>query len=480
MASAYILVVDDEPDIRELVQEILQDEGYEVEIAENGKTARESCRQRRPELVLLDIWMPDIDGISLLKEWKDPSENEAADNDIAGNFPVIMMSGHGSVETAVEATRLGAYDFLEKPLSLAKLLLTVEHALEAHKLDEENQGMRHQLSIADEPIGKSQVNQDLLKEIKQISQHESRVLFIGEPGSGKSKYSRLLHRLSQRSEQPYIELGVATLDAENSARELFGSEVDGKIYYGLLEQAGRGTLYIDDIGEMDMATQRRLLSTLESGHFHRLGGTDSVSLMCRIITATHYKLDQLVQQGQFNSELYFQLNVLQVKIPPLREHCEDVPDLLNYYRDRFVQQEQFNYRNFSIAALNKLRNYGWPGNLIELKNLVQRLLIISELETITLKEVETSIEYESQKQDRKDFDSNNMMPVDSILDTLFQHPLKEARELFEKAYLEEKLIAVGGSVGKVAQLAGVERTHLYRKMKALGIDAKKIAKKARQ
>lgn len=480
MASAYILVVDDEPDIRELVQEILQDEGYEVDIAENGETARESCRLRRPELVLLDIWMPDIDGISLLKEWKEPFANKGAENNSAENFPVIMMSGHGSVETAVEATRLGAYDFLEKPLSLAKLLLTVEHALEAHKLDEENQGMRQQLSVADEPVGKSQINQDLAKEIKQISQHDSRVLFVGEPGSGKSKYSRLLHRLSKRAEQPYIELGVATLDAENSARELFGSEADGKIYYGLLEQAGRGMLYIDDIGEMDMATQRRLLSTLETGRFHRLGGTESITLMCRIITASHYNLEQLVKQGQFNSELYFQLNVLQVKIPPLREHCEDVPDLLNYYRDRFVQQEQFNYRSFSIAALNKLRNYNWPGNLIELKNLVQRLLIMSDVETITLEEVEASIEYEAQRQDSKCGGADDNMPVDSTLTSLFEHPLKEARELFEKAYLEEKLIAVGGSVGKVAQLAGVERTHLYRKMKTLGIDAKKVAKKAKE
>ncbi|MCW8932781.1 MAG: sigma-54 dependent transcriptional regulator [Gammaproteobacteria bacterium] len=474
MASAYILVVDDEPDIRELVQEILQDEGYEVEIAEHGEAARESCRLRRPELVLLDIWMPDIDGISLLKEWKDSIENDAT-----GDFPVIMMSGHGSVETAVEATRLGAYDFLEKPLSLAKLLLTVEHALEAHKLDEENQGMRQQLSIADEPVGKSEINQNLSKEIKLMAQHDSRVLFVGEPGSGKSKYSRLLHRLSKRSEQPYIDLGVATLDVDNSANELFGSEVDGKIYYGLLEQAGRGTLYIDDIGEMEQATQRRLLSSLETGYFHRLGGTESIALMCRIVTASHYNLEQLVKQGQFDSELYFQLNVFQVKIPPLREHCEDVPELLNYYRDRFVQQEQFNYRSFSIAALNKLRNYVWPGNLIELKNLVQRLLIVSDLETITLEEVEACIEYEAQKQGAEDADSNNTLLADNALKSLFEHPLKEARELFEKAYLEEKLIAVGGSVGKVAQLAGVERTHLYRKMKTLGIDAKKIAKKSK-
>jgi len=472
MASAYILVVDDEPDIRQLVKEILEDEGYEVDTAENGQTAREKFRQRRPELVLLDIWMPDIDGISLLKEW--------ADNDEIGDFPVIMMSGHGSVETAVEATRLGAYDFLEKPLSLAKLLLTIDHALQAYKLNRENQGMRQQLLAVDEPVGKSKINEALRREIEQISQHDSRVLFVGEPGSGKSKYSHLLHNLSDRSDQPYIEVGVATLDPLNSARELFGEEKNGQIYYGLLDQAGKGTLYIDDIADMDLATQGRLLSALETEGFHRLGGGSTVALKCRIVTATQYSLEHLVAEEKFKSELYFQLNVLPVKIPPLRDHCEDVPDLLNYYRDRFVQQEQFNYRNFSIAALNRLRNYNWPGNLIELKNLVQRLLVLSEEENITLEEVEGCFEQIVENQKLAETNRDPCEDSDShSYQVLFELPLKEARESFEKSYLEQKLIAVGGSVGKVAQLAGVERTHLYRKMKALGIDAKKIVKKSK-
>ena len=472
MASAYILVVDDEPDIRQLVKEILEDEGYEVATAENGQAAKESFRLRRPELVLLDIWMPDIDGISLLKEW--------SENDVIGQLPVVMMSGHGSVETAVEATRLGAYDFLEKPLSLAKLLLTIEHALQTYKLDKENQGMRQQLFSADEPVGKSKVNELLRHEIEQIAQHDSRVLFTGESGSGKSKYSRLLHHLSNRSDEPYIEIGVATLDPLNSARELFGSEQDKRIYYGLLEQAGGGTLYIDDIADMDMATQGRLLNALETERFHRLDGADSIPLKCRIITASQHKLENLVSEGKFKAELYFQLNVLPINIPPLREHREDVPDLLNYYRDRFVQQEQFNYRNFSIAALNRLRNYNWPGNLVELKNLVQRLLILSEEENIELAEVENCLAQIMQKQLQDNTDDDPCADSEShMLSALFELPLKEARESFEKSYLEQKLIKVGGSVGKVAQLAGVERTHLYRKMKALGIDAKKIVRKAR-
>lgn len=468
MASAYILVVDDEPDIRALVKEILEDEGYEVDTADNGQSAREHCQHRKPDLVLLDIWMPDIDGISLLKEWKEKLQGI--------NFPVIMMSGHGSVETAVEATRLGAYDFLEKPLTLAKLLLTVEHALQAYLLDKENQGMRQQLFSVDEPVGKSPVTRELIEQIEQIAQHDSRVLFTGEHGSGKSKYSRLLHRKSERAPYPYVEVGVATLDPNNSARELFGAEEDGKIYYGLLEQAGKGSLYIDGVGDMDLATQGRLLSALESGRFLRLGGTEQININCRILTATQYPLELLIAEGKFKSELYYQLNVLQVVIRPLREHHEDIPELLNYYRDRFVQQDQFNYRSFSIAALNRLRNYNWPGNLLELKNLVQRVLIISDEEVVSLEEVETILLQMSRAPIRKDTETARDGQSDNGLSELFSHPLKEAREMFEKAYLEQKLVEVDGSVGKVAQVAGVERTHLYRKMRSLGIDAKQIIK----
>jgi len=205
-------------------------------------------------------------------------------------------------------------------------------------------------------------------------------------------------------------------------------------------------------------------------------------LNCRIITASHYALEHLVSQGKFKAELYYQLNVLQVKIPPLRKHCEDIPDLLNYYRDRFVQQEQFNYRSFSIAGLNKLRNYEWPGNLLELKNLVQRLLVASDNEMISLEEIDKSIELQLKNSYQNNAlpDTNNGDVNENALSSLFEHPLKEAREMFEKAYLEEKLIELGGSVGKVAQIAGVERTHLYRKMKMLGIDAKTIARKAKK
>ncbi len=454
--TPYILVVDDEAVICDLIADILDDEGYEVGIANDGESARKARRQRRPDLILLDIWMPDIDGITLLKEW--------AENDEDMLPPIIMMSGHGTVETAVEATRHGAYDFLEKPLSHAKLLLTIEHALNAHKLLRENKGLRKQIQPFSEPLGKSEVMLQLREEIKRIASHETWVLFFGEVGSGKAIFARYLHQHSTHQNGPFIELGVAALNSENSANELFGYEDDEhKVHYGLLEQANGGTLYIDDIGDMDLATQARLLSALETRSFHRVGGTETIKVNVRIIAATHYQLDKLVQQEKFRSDLYYQLNVVPINIPPLYDHREDVPELLNYYLDYFVQEDHFQYRRFSMAALNRLRNYDWPGNLLELKNLVQRLLISSQEEDISLEEVENSL-------------GMSMNTPNDPTHNLFNLPLREAREKFEKTYLEHKLKETDGSVGKVAQLAGMERTHLYRKLRSLGIDAKQIHK----
>lgn len=460
MSSGYILVVDDEPDIRDLVQDILEDEGYQVSVAENGETAREKLRLRRPDLLLLDIWMPDIDGITLLKELCENKENIC--------FPVIMMSGHGTIETAVESTRLGAYDFLEKPLSLAKLLLTVEHALDAYKLGKENLGLKQQLHAADEPVGKSELIQKLRNEVERIAVHDTQVLFTGETGSGKSKFARLLHRLSERRNDSFVEIGVSGSKKESLSKELFGFEENGKVHYGLLEQANNGILYIEDIGDMDLVTQNRLLGVLEKGEFLRVDGTEPVVVNTRIIVATRYDLEKLVQEGKFRSDLFYHLNIVPVHIPPLREHCEDVPELLNYYRDRFVQQNKFQYRSFSIATMNRLRNYDWPGNLLELKNLVQRLLLNSQEENIELEEVESIL-------GKKNVVATN--GVQTSHNPLFEIPLKDAREQFEKAYLEYRLTQVQGSVGKVAQFAGVERTHLYRKIRSLGIDVKQILNK---
>lgn len=452
--GAYILVVDDEPDIRNLLQEILEDEGYQVAVAENGNSARAARRAQRPDLVLLDIWMPDVDGISLLKEWSEEG---------APAMPVIMMSGHGTVETAVEATRLGAYDYIEKPLSLAKLLLTIERALEAAKLQRENLGLRRQTHTVVEPVGKSPPMQRLREQVRRIAQHDTWVLITGEAGSGRKVAARYLHASSGRRDGPFIDASMASLAGGDAAVELFGSEHDGRIRYGLLEQANGGTLLLDEVGEMDLASQAKLLAALESRTFYRVGGTEPVRINVRVIAATRYDLAQHVEQGQFRKDLFYQLNVVPLNVPALREHCEDVPDLLTYYVDLFVTRDRLPYRNFSVAAQNRLRNYDWPGNVRELKNLVQRLLIIGAGAEIEAEEVEAALRSGAAER------SVPGVPVS------LEQPLREARDEFERAYLEYHLRRSGGSVGKVAQVAGMERTHLYRKLRALGIDIKTLS-----
>ena len=458
MSAPYILVVDDEPEIRHLVKEILEDEGYEVSVAENAEQARRARRLRRPDLVLLDIWMPDVDGITLLKEWS--GEN-------GPGMPVIIMSGHATVETAVEATRLGAYDFIEKPLSLAKLLLTVENTLHTDKLHKENIDLRRYSHHHVEPIGKSSLMRQLREHIARFAKHDNSVLLTGEPGSGKHLFARYLHELSPRREAPFIEISIASFAEDDANEELFGSERNGQIRFGWLEQANGGSLFLEDIAEMDAATQARLYSALQNRSFHRVGGLDAVRTDVRIIAATHYDLGSLVDNGDFRQDLYYKLNELPLHISPLREHCEDIPELLSFYADFFATREGLTYRSFTVAAQNFLRNYPWPGNVRELTNLVQRLLIVGSGDEIRREEIEEML---------------GAVPVTHpdlpTYQPEFELPLREARERFERAYLEHQLRKMGGSVGKVAQIAGIERTHLYRKLRTLGIDHKELSGKS--
>ncbi len=457
MSTPYILVVDDEPEIRHLVQEILEDEGYEVSVAENAEQARQARRLRRPDLVLLDIWMPDVDGISLLKEWSD--ENGL-------DMPVIIMSGHATVETAVEATRLGAYDFIEKPLSLAKLLLTVENTLHTDKLRKENIDLRRYSHHRIEPVGKSALIHQLRESVARFAKHESGVLLSGEPGSGKRLFARYLHELSSRREAPFIEISIASFAGEDANEELFGSERNGQVRFGRLEQANGGTLFLEDIAEMDASIQARLYSALQNRRFHRVNGQDAVRTDVRVVAATHHDLESQVNKGSFRQDLFYKLNELPLYIPPLREHCEDVPELLAFYADFFATRENLPYRSFTVAAQNYLRNYPWPGNVRELTNLVQRLLIVGNGDEIDREEVEVALGAAS--------------PHPAGIPAYqpdFDLPLREARERFERAYLEYQLRKMGGNVGRVARIAGIERTHLYRKLRTLGIDHKELAGK---
>ena len=452
MSASHILVVDDEPDIRSLLQEILEDEGFEVRVAENAEQARVARRERRPDLVLLDIWMPDTDGITLLKEW---AKNQEVD------MPVVMMSGHGTVETAVEATRLGAYDFIEKPLSIAKLLLTIQRALENESLQRENKILRSGLVPSSDLIGSSPAIQKLKGSIKRVAEHTAAVLISGESGTGKEVVARYIHDHSGRADRPFVSVGVAGLARENPDAELFGVEQDGQITYGSLEQANGGTLFLKDIADMDQSTQARLLSALETNALLRVGGREPVEIDVRVVVATSKNLAQEAADGNFREDLFYHLNVLPLSIPPLRERPEDIDTLAQHYLEHFAQHEGLKTRELSPAARTKLRDYDWPGNVRELKNLIQRLMILGSDSVISPSEVSNALGI------RIDTQGENTLPG-------FDLPLREAREKFEKAYLEYQLRALGGSVSKVAERVGIERTHLYRKLRSLEIDPKQI------
>lgn len=453
MSREFILVVDDERDICSLIKEILEDEGFEVVVAESAGVAREARRARKPDLILLDIWMPETDGISLLKEW---SENSGPDT------PVVMMSGHGSVETAVEATRLGAYDFIEKPLSTAKLLLTVRRALETAHLRQENIELMRETQAVSEPVGHSVLIRDLRDRAMRIAKHDTSILITGESGSGKEVLARFIHQHSQRSAAPFVRVPLAGLTNVNSAAELFGLENGENVHYGSLEEANGGTLFLEDVVDMDATIQARLLSAVQHKSFLRVDGVKPVQINVRVIAATSRNIVKAVKSGQLREDLYYHLNVVPIEVPPLRNHREDIPELVEYYVNVFANKENLPYRRFSVGALNRLRNYDWPGNIRELKNVVQRLLILGSGDDVETSDIDGTLSNAPATEGGGEFQGLDL-------------PLKAARERFERAYLEHQLRIAGGNVSQVAARSGLERTHLYRKLKSLGIDPKAVA-----
>jgi two-component system, NtrC family, nitrogen regulation response regulator NtrX len=450
MTASRILVVDDEADIRGLLKEILSEEGYEVEVAADATQARASRAAQIPDLVLLDIWMPDTDGITLLREW---SVTDGYDS------PVVMMSGHGTVETAVEATRLGAFDFVEKPLSLTKLLRTVERALDAGRRKRLS-ARSHGPSIA-VPIGKSKVTQALREQVQHAASSSSPVLLVGELGSGREAYARYLHSLSARASKPFFMVVAASL-GQHPAVALFGSERDGRIEPGALDQAAGGSLYINGLEDLNSEAQRALAGAIEQNGYTRVGGQQRLPLNVRWISSAQDDLETHASPEPFRRDLVAQLNVITLRVPPLRDYSEDVPDLLRYYVDRLVDDQHLPLRRFSVAAQNRLRNYPWPGNVGELKNLVQRVLVLGVGEEIRLEEIERELAVK--------------LAVDEPLvkQDLLALPLREAREQFERAYLQQQLLLCNGKVGQLAKRVGMERTHLYRKLRALGVDFRQL------
>jgi len=425
MDQANILVVDDEPDIRELVREILEDEGYEVTVAEDGAAARGG--------------KPDC--------------------------PVVIMTGHGTVETAVEATRLGAQDFIQKPVSLAKLLSVVSLALDSRQAQEEP-ASRTASPVASEPIGSSALMQVLRKKAEQAARHDSPVLITGEPGSGRETLARFIHKRSNRDGE-FVVLDPCDLKPEMLRTFMLGKEKDDGDKRGVFEQARECSLFIPELQDISADAMRIINQVLESDHFLHEGSSNSLPSNCRVIASGSTDLINRSQEDSLLQQLYYKLNVLPMQVPPLRERKDDIPELVRFYAEWFPNHENLPYRPFSVSALNRLRNHSWPGNLRELGNLVKRLLILGGEGEVTGDDVENAL--------RENPDTS--AAGGSQHPKIFDQPLREAREQFEREYLAYKLRETGGSVGKLAEAVGMERTHLYRKLRALGIDPKTAARK---
>lgn len=443
MKAGKLLIVDDEKDIRNLMEEIFVEEGYQVETAANGVQAQNAWRKTLPDVIFLDVWMPDIDGISLLADMQKEH--------VLDHAKVIMMSGHGTIETAIEATKLGAYDFLEKPLSLAKLIVTAERAIEHNRLNQENRQLKQKQPEQFLPVGKSKIIIQLRETIERLSKFTMPILISGEPGSGKHHIARALHKTSSRKDYALVE--ITAIDFNRLTDEAAQDPLKT-----LLREAHNGTLVIANLEQLSANSQHILATLIQKQIYQATPSSDAIAMDIRVIGLSKNDLEQTVLEGNFREDLYQRLKVMPIHLPALRQHTEDIPELVDYFVNHFVTQEALEYRHFSVPAQNVLRQYGWPGNLKELKNLIQRILILGRGE-VTDSEIKSAL----QKTD-------STVEQDSTVDTSLL--LKEAKDKLEGAYLSQLLRETGGNVSETAKRSGIDRTNLYRKLKALGIDPK--------
>ncbi len=463
MSAPRILVVDDEAEIRNLVQEILGDEGYAVEVAANAAQARAARGKHEPDLILLDIWMPDTDGITLLREWVEAPGSLC---------PVVMMSGHGTVETAVEATRLGAFDFVEKPLSLAKLLRTVNAALTTGR--RKRQDNRTLVPPVLGPVGRSRAMQKLREQLQRVAVHDTAILLVGEAGTGREMLARYIHGLSTRASEPFVTLVARAIADDDAAAALCGVGTGGSVRKGFLDDVGAGMLFIDEITHISAATARLLRDCLKQRSYLHVNG-DACPFDARIVCSLQPGTAPPAEAAAEYRELLTHLNAITIDVPPLRECAEDIPELLRHHAESLVDEERLPLRRFSVAAQNRMRNYPWPGNVRELRNLVRRLLILGGNEAgdreIALEDVERELRVAT----IATVPTSNTGVEPLVKQDLLALPLREAREQFERAYLLQQLMLCNGKVGQLAKRVGIERTHLYRKLRALGVDFRQLA-----
>ena len=450
MAKARILVVDDEEGVRSSLAGILRDEGYVVDTAESGERCLEALGKGDYHAVFLDVWMPGKDGLEILTELTTRPSPPA----------VIMISGHGTIETAVKAAKMGAYDFIEKPLSLEKVALTMRNALRQRRLEEKNRLLKEELSQEETLVGDSQPIRRLREEIALAAPTNGRVLILGENGTGKELVARMIHAQSLRKEEPFVEVNCAAIPEELIESELFGhvrgaftGAVENK--RGKFDLADGGTLLLDEIGDMSLRTQAKVLRVLQEQTFEPVGGSLSRQVDVRVIAATNKDLQQSIARGEFREDLYFRLNVIPLNVPPLRGRREDIPALIRHFLDRFAS-EYGRRREIDAEAMEVLKRYDWPGNVRELRNTLERMVIMTGRGEIRLQDLPETVR-------------GREADVRSGPESFDSSTLKEARAAFERRFITEKLKEVGGNVSKAAELLGVERSHLYRKLKSYGI-----------
>ncbi len=449
--EGLILVVDDESGIRTSVKAILQDEGYTVIESEEGEEALARVASEKLDAVLLDIWMPGLDGIEALKGIKQLDQD----------LPVIMMSGHGTIETAVKATKLGAYDFLEKPLSIDRLALVLRNALSQRNLVEENRALRSTHDDASEFVGESEVMKGILEQVGIVAPTQASVLITGENGTGKELLARAIHKHSRRNHNPFIAVNCAAIPETLIESELFGYERGAftgatSRKRGKFDLSNDGTLFLDEIGDMSLATQAKILRVLEEKSFERVGGDRSVEVDVRIIAATNKNLDEEITEGRFREDLFFRLNVFPFLLPPLRERRDDIPPLVEDYVREFGTQYSKPKLRFSPKALQAMVSYSWPGNVRELKNVVERVVILAAGDTVDLELIPASVR--EPKPGPKDSST-----AKSIID--YRH----AKEQFEKDFFLDRLSDNDWNISRTSRQVGLERSNLHRKIKQLGL-----------
>lgn len=461
--AADVLIVDDEEDIRELISDILKDEGYSPRTAHNSDAALEALAVRVPSVLVLDIWLQgsELDGLGVLELVKRKYPD----------LPVIMISGHGNIETAVSSIRIGAYDFIEKPFKEDRLLLVVQRALEATKLRLENEELRLRAGAEWDLIGASNAVGALRTTIEKVAPTNSRVLISGAAGTGKEVAARLIHGKSRRNKGPFIILNAASMSPEWIDAELFGQESRGasggadKI--GTLERAHRGTLFIDEVADMPLETQAKVLRALQENSFERLHGSRRVEVDVRVIAASNRDLQEEIRAGRFREDLFYRLNVVPLRMPSLKEHREDIPELAQYFLKRASESSGLPPRKLSEDALAALQSYDWPGNVRQLRNVMEWILIMAPGTS------KDPIKVDMLPSDL--FDASMAAFQMELKHDIMALPLREAREMFEKQYLMSQINRFGGNISKTSTFICMERSALHRKLKMLGITAEEKA-----